>query len=262
METTNGIYNHDLYNPQTINPQTALSWQRAAIATGFAMNGSDWVTLFRQHNSGTYNNQWMVLDTAHFVPGSALPDAGLLWIAEQIPGKVHATDVTDVLVKQGYWPSYNIPYFKEIFNLSGYPKEVAARGSSATYEKAPRAEIFARDATAADTLDKFQKLMRYNNYGADPVCQQKGYGGGACAISARGDLGGEGWLGGGVDAKVTSASLQQATSAQVLVHAACGPTHSQQPVFSWSTANSTASHVGLPDAFDFDYVAIPSSGFD
>lgn len=86
METTNGIYDRSLYNPETIKPQTALSWQRAAIATGFGLNGSDWVNLFKRHNSGTYNNQWMVLDTAHFVPGGELPSAGLLYVAEQIPG--------------------------------------------------------------------------------------------------------------------------------------------------------------------------------
>ena len=109
METTNGIYDRSLYNPETIKPQTALSWQRAAIATGFGLNGSDWVNLFKRHNSGTYNNQWMVLDTAHFVPGGELPSAGLLYVAEQIPGKVQSADVTDVLAKQGYWFVPNHP---------------------------------------------------------------------------------------------------------------------------------------------------------
>ena len=98
------------------------------------------------------------------------------------------------------------------------------------------------------------------------MCQQKGYGGGACAVAARGDLpeGEGGWLGGAVDAKVTSASLMVAAESSVLVHAACGPTHDVQPVFSWTTVNNSAaqttSHVGLPDTFNFDYVAIPSTG--
>jgi hypothetical protein len=61
------------------------------------------VDLFSRHNSGTYNNQWMVLDTALFVPNTALPKSDLLWIAEQIPGLVESADVTDVLLKQGYW---------------------------------------------------------------------------------------------------------------------------------------------------------------
>jgi hypothetical protein len=131
METTNGIYNKELYGNGNIRPQLALSWQRAAVATGFAQSGAEWVALFSLHNSGTYNNQWMVLDTGDFVPGKPLPTRGLLWVAEQIPGLVHSQDVTDVLVAKGYWPSYNIPYFENIFNLSGYPKEVAVRGPSA-----------------------------------------------------------------------------------------------------------------------------------
>ena len=145
---------------------------------------------------------------------------------------------------------------------------MVARGASATYAKAPRAEIFGRSATSANTLEKFKALMRYNEFGSDAVCQQKGYGGGACAVAARGDLpvGEGGWLGGGVDAKVTAASLMVAADdASVEVHAACGPTHDAQPVFSWSVAGKNSSvakatsHVGLPDAFDFDYVAIPST---
>ena len=65
------------------------------------------------------NNQWMVLDSAKFDPGAALPAADLFWVAEQIPGKIVAADMTATLTGQGFWPSYNIPFFKEIFDLSG-----------------------------------------------------------------------------------------------------------------------------------------------
>jgi hypothetical protein len=29
-------------------------------------------------------------------------------------------DVTPVINQQGYWPSYNVPYFKDFFVISGY----------------------------------------------------------------------------------------------------------------------------------------------
>ena len=36
-----------------------------------------------------------------------------MWVAEQIPGLTLAKDVTQTL-ERGYWPSYNVPYFREV----------------------------------------------------------------------------------------------------------------------------------------------------
>ena len=60
--------------------------------------------------------RYMIVDLKRFTPGSDLP-AGLLWVAEQIPGLVASGDVTEQLAR-GYWPSYNIPYFSEARSCS------------------------------------------------------------------------------------------------------------------------------------------------
>ena len=60
--------------------------------------------------------RYMIVDLKRFTPGSDLP-AGLLWVAEQIPGLVASGDVTEQLAR-GYWPSYNIPYFPEARSCS------------------------------------------------------------------------------------------------------------------------------------------------
>jgi hypothetical protein len=39
----------------------------------------------------------------------------------QLPGVVEALDMTDVLAR-GYWGSYNVPVFQDIYNMSGYPQ--------------------------------------------------------------------------------------------------------------------------------------------
>ena len=39
-------------------------------------------------------------------------------------GYIVREDVSNVLRNQGYWPSYNTPYFKKIFRLSGAPENV------------------------------------------------------------------------------------------------------------------------------------------
>jgi hypothetical protein len=48
--------------------------------------------------------------------GFSLPP-NTLWIVEQIPGYTHSGDVTAFLNRDGnaFWPSYNIPYFEDIF---------------------------------------------------------------------------------------------------------------------------------------------------
>ncbi len=42
---------------------------------------------------------------------------------------------TQVLLDQGYWASYNVPYFPEIYNLTGYPLP-------SIYSTCPRARLF------------------------------------------------------------------------------------------------------------------------
>lgn len=49
---------------------------------------------------------------------------------EQIPGYVKYADVTAQL-RTGHWPSYNVPYFEDIYTLSGYPEIVHAHGIEA-----------------------------------------------------------------------------------------------------------------------------------
>ena len=53
-------------------------------------------------------------------------------------------DQTPIL-REGYWPSYNIPFYEDIFTESGYPEVVAKFGPDASYELCPRAKIFRRD---------------------------------------------------------------------------------------------------------------------
>ena len=115
------------------------------IANRLAKNGKMWSKIFAKRNSGTYNNQWMVLDYKRFKAGKDLPRQGLFWVLEQLPGHIHMEDKTDVIRAQSYWPSYNTPYFHDIFNLSGSPANVAKFGDWFTYDKTPRALIFKRD---------------------------------------------------------------------------------------------------------------------
>ena len=57
---------------------------------------------------------------------------------------VESGDQTHIL-QAGYWPSYNIPFYEEIFRACGYSTAVEAYGTEFSYELCPRAKIFRRD---------------------------------------------------------------------------------------------------------------------
>uniref|UniRef100_A0A8C0EHG7 Phospholipase B-like n=1 Tax=Bubo bubo TaxID=30461 RepID=A0A8C0EHG7_BUBBB len=163
LETTIG--NNNPARWKYLDPRgSVLEWLRNIVANRLARSGPEWAAVFRR-----YNNQWMVVDYNAFTPGRASPLPGLLTVLEQIPGLVVAADQTELLYQQGYWASYNLPYFEEIFNASGNPELVKKYGDWFTYDKNPRAQIFRRNQTLVHDLDSMVRLMRSNNYLRDPL---------------------------------------------------------------------------------------------
>ena len=53
-------------------------------------------------------------------------------------------DQTEIL-RAGYWSSYNIPFYEDIYNMSGYFTAFEAHGTDFSYTLCPRAKIFRRD---------------------------------------------------------------------------------------------------------------------
>ena len=259
IETTIGNNNKDLW--KYVKPRGGvLEGIRATVANRLSRNGYHWSKIFARYNSGTYNNQWMVLDYKLFKPGKALKN-NTLWVLEQIPGLIHHEDVTQVLRDQGYWPSYNTPYFKDVFNNSGGPAMVAKFGDWFSYEKTPRAQIFKRDQGKIRDIDSMTKMMRYNNYRKDPLsrCDCTPPYSAENAISARNDLNPKngtypfGALGhrshGGTDMKLTSWRM---FLKQEFV-AIGGPTFDDLPAFRWSEQDfeKDTPHFGHPDLWKF-----------
>jgi hypothetical protein len=87
VETTISLLNFSLY--EAVDPSSqVLSWIRTMIANRMASNGEEWTTIYSNYNSGTYNNQWMIIDynkVKAAVGTGSLPD-GTFWVLEQIPG--------------------------------------------------------------------------------------------------------------------------------------------------------------------------------
>ncbi len=244
LQTTNNIFNTKLYD--LVKPSSLLAWQRVRLANHIASSGSEWYRTFRQHNSGTYNNQYMVMDLKKVDRGSTIQEDAL-WVVEQIPGLVVGADQTPIL-RAGYWPSYNVPFYEEIYTKSGYPGIVKKKGTDFSYQLAPRAKIFRRDQANVVSMDTMKQIMRYNDYERDPYSE-----GNACnSICCRGDLLKAGARPDGCyDTKVSDMRMALAMRAQII----SGPTQSHHlPPFSWDPPFDKTPHLGLPHTYDFPWI--------
>jgi len=245
-ETTNSVFNMSLY--EFVTPNTVPYWIRVMVANKMATNGKEWVDAFAMYNSGTYNNQWIVVDYKLFVPKQPLV-ANTLWIAEQIPGYVISADKTDVLKATNYWASYNIPYFPFVYNISGYPSNYDQFGDSYSYSMCPRAQIFRRDEHTVTDMPSMKRIMRYNEWQTDPLSL-----GDSCnSISARCDLdppANDPQAFGAIDAKVSDFHHVK----KGITKAVNGPTWDSQPVFAWTEEWSDIYSGGMVKVFDFEFV--------
>ncbi|KAG5832478.1 hypothetical protein ANANG_G00291590 [Anguilla anguilla] len=244
-QTTNNVFNSSLFS--LVTPQSLLAWQRVRLAHALARTGKQWAQTFSRYNSGTYNNQYMVVDLSKVALGSRLEE-GALTVVEQIPGLVEHSDQTQAL-RRGYWPSYNVPFHNTIYNQSGYPEMWKEHGEDFSYDLCPRAKIFRRDQAGVADLASMKHIMRYNNYKNDPYAR-----GHPCrTICCRNDLKEEKPSPGGCyDTKVTDFHMAQRFAAE----AVNGPTtQGGLPPFSWSGFNRT-SHQGLPVTYNFTFLTM------
>ncbi|KAK8886280.1 hypothetical protein M9Y10_041741 [Tritrichomonas musculus] len=101
LEITMCIFNMSLYD--LVVPENLLTWLRAVRS----MRLTDRATEFTKHNSGTLNNQYLILDTKKF-RRKKKQSSDLLWMIKQYPGDYERKDLTDFHAKNGYFPSINL----------------------------------------------------------------------------------------------------------------------------------------------------------
>lgn len=267
-ETTIGNTNKTLYS--YIKPVgQLLEHVRVMVANRLATSGKKWVTIFRKHNSGTYNNQWYVVDYKRFEPKTNKTEAvimpGLLWVVEQLPGYTEAKDLTDLLKESSYFPSYNMPYFPTVFNMSGGQERIRKYGDWFAYDTHPRAKILKLKQSDIYNLDDMFHVMRYNDYLHDPLsrCEECTPPYSACnAVAARNDLNPANGtypfsaLGhrshGSIDAKITTYNMHKIYEFLSVSSPAYNVSRGISP-FRWCEFDLGASvpHIGHPDEWAF-----------
>ena len=109
LETTIGNDNATLYTLY-VQPRSVFAWIRSVVANRLAPDAPTWAALFARYNSGTANDEWLVVDFKRFNASSPAQPVGdnLLWVVDQAPGFVVSIDVSSVLRTSGYFASYNM----------------------------------------------------------------------------------------------------------------------------------------------------------
>jgi hypothetical protein len=259
-ETTNEIFDMKLWDKLT--PHSLLTWHRAMIANRLAVNGRDWSAYFSKANSGTYNNQFQILDLKLIDTENKVINDGALWIAEQMPGLVVSDDKTEIL-RLGYWPSYNSAYFQEIREKSGYNKQLKEHPDlkdKIDYSTCARANIFRRDQGNVTDLEAYKSLLRYNGWQTDPLSKGKPN----MSIACRADLAVDPQCRGAIDGK--AASIHDIKGkAKKKIHIVSGPTTQGQTPFRTDakcTAKADQTFVGLPVEFNYSWIVYETQLFD
>ncbi|KAH3760605.1 Phospholipase B [Pelomyxa schiedti] len=263
METTIPVYDETLYSQ--LSPYTVAEWLRTMVANAIAPNGQEWTDVYSQYNSGTYCNQWMVLDYNKFVPGEDIaPDT--LWVLEQLPGFIIAEDQSTIFHDTQYWASYNRAFYPEVQELSGAVAQRQKYGDYYSYNNTARSLIFARDQSGVNSIEDMERMMMYNDFKNDPLSRCDGCDppySGILTIAARCELTPidgvypfpdlEHSNLAAIDAKATNLALSQ----RLALVAQAAPTHDIQPVFDWaSPAILDRRHYGQPQVWDFDWIDV------
>jgi len=226
-----------------------------------AKNARHWAKLYTESaNNLAYSAQWMIVDYNMYKPNVQLPN-DVLWLVEVLPGMSMIGDVSQTLRTQGYWASYNRPYFDIIREASGHSTAQTSHGDLYSWDKNPRAKIFEKEAGDTNSLFDMRNLMTKNTFPSTGVKPPLPAGPGH-DISARMDLDAVQPIpNGGIDAKV----LNRCSLKKMQVQAQSGPSHSSVPAFKWALPGGVElfkgwPHIGQPNLWNFEFVQMMPTG--
>merc|ERR1719456_853853 len=198
------------------------------IVNRLAKNANHWTRIHGTMNSGTYNSEWLIVDYNQFTPGKPVPD-NTLWVVDAVPGIVHAEDLSHRLRTEGYFASYNRPYFTDVRDKTGHTAAQKSHGALYSWSDNPRAVLF-RSAAGVNGLAGMRLLMQQNT---SPITHMASldYNEPGHEIAARNDLSADMPIpNGAIDSKVTAKCLMKTMWANAI----SGPAHVLVPAFSWS----------------------------
>ena len=228
-----------------INPKSLFTSFRSLLSTFISINGSDFSNNFLKHNSGTYNNDYYIIDFNKFERG-VKPKKDLIWLVEQIPSKTeYKLDITENLTNNGFIASFNCPFLPELFEILKYPDHSKDPIYFYKYYENPRYLISARDLPNLNDYNKYLEFMRYNNYLRDKFSNLNP----ALSIASREDL-----LGHSPEGSFNAKSIRGSHFIPKMeVDIINSPTYDNLPYFNWNNFPNIL-HDGLPDLWNFTWL--------
>ncbi|XP_058828649.1 putative phospholipase B-like lamina ancestor [Topomyia yanbarensis] len=85
-----------------------------------------------------------------------ISDGGLFWVVDQLPGRLHAEDMTEKIIEDGYWLGNGVPIFKELADI-GHVKT----NSTNTQQKHSAQDKILNNITDLDGIAKFIRQSAY-----------------------------------------------------------------------------------------------------
>jgi hypothetical protein len=163
FETTVTLQNRSLSD--NVRPATVMNWMGTILAAFVAENVSGWADAFLAHNSGTYNNEYFVVDSKLLRGGARVP-ANLVRSVLQLPGPWRfEEDLTDELYREGFIASFNVPKNQAGARMMEWDRAGGAAGCS--YYECPRYLISKRESPRLSDWETFKRFMRCAGYKRD-----------------------------------------------------------------------------------------------
>lgn len=247
-----------------------LAGPRIMAANRLAKNNDEWRKHLAYKNSGTFNNQWLVVDYNNYVPSGPLTN-GTFSVIEQIPGKVSSVDLSFELIQNGHFASHNLPVIKqtldEIDKVNVTDKNLEYFFS---HDTNPIIKMVESRHDLVNSSSSMMDLITYNDYQVDEYseCECTPPYSASIAVAGRNDLNSQletypadlsdllkYQLSGAIDGKVTGYKLVKSLKFLAIN----GPPIGRDlPPFSWNSSETKNSsdiknlpHEGQPDKFEF-----------
>jgi hypothetical protein len=240
LETSLEIENFAIY--KNLNYKTLPKWIRVNIANRLAENNQDWINTFFKFNSGTHNNQWLIVDYKEFEKyissNYRKVPKDIIHLVEQIPILDHKyfEDVSRRLLEDTYFASYNAPYFKEVIENIGY---LNPPYNSSDFTHARRKVLFENLQDDVIDVESFKKVLRFHS--KEDICD---------TIAPRCDMI-QNRPFGAVDGKITDRHMIKNMNSTIIY----GPPHIDGVTEPFDFGKyGNYSHLGIPEIFNFNWI--------
>ena len=229
-----------------MKPQGYPHWFRELVANQISHSGTEWVGNYAVNGTGGCGVEYTVVDMKRFAYGEdLLPNT--VTVIDDVPSHIVSGDVTEVIEKNNYFASYDVPYFEEVRLKAGYEALAVSYPEMYSYTESSRAQILKSRAPKAVSRESVRDLIRYNNQ-SDPLQKNRP----DLGISAREELLDDGRCAGAVDSKMTSVPR----ALHLHWEGAVGPSFTDAPEFAFSSTKNCASaeHTKVPDKLAYNWL--------